>query len=84
MKRYERYAACSFSGDKDSTLALWYPINLGYKVRHLVNFVSYKFKRSYFRGIPIKLIELQSMSIGIPLLRYFVGKSPKSYEKKVY
>lgn len=80
-KMNNKYAACSFSGGKDSVLALWYAIKLGYNVRYLVNFASQKFKRSSFHGIPTKLISLQAKCIGIPLLQYYVSSVKNSYEK---
>ncbi len=81
MKK-EKLAACSFSGGKDSTLSLWYALQLGYNVKYLVNFISRKVRRSSFHGIPREVISLQARCLGIPLLQYTVGKGQKSYETK--
>jgi len=41
----------------------------GYKVSHLVNFISKEFQRVSFHGTEAKLIQLQSQAIVIPLLQ---------------
>lgn len=74
-------AACSFSGGKDSVLALYYAKKLGYDVKYLVNFISRKYKRSSFHGIPADILQIQAECLGIPLLQYTVGKTSNSYEK---
>lgn len=76
-----KQSACSFSGGKDSVLALYHAINSGYNVRYLVNFVSRKYKRSAFHGVPAKLLKLQAECIGIPIIQYMVGQTSNSYEK---
>ncbi|MEN3013370.1 MAG: diphthine--ammonia ligase [Endomicrobiia bacterium] len=81
MRKNKKYAACCFSGGKDSTLALWYAIKSCYDVRYLINFASLKFRRSSFHGVPCELINLQAKLIGIPLLQYFVESDNDSYEK---
>ena len=37
-------SAVSFSGGKDSSLALYYALKQGYDVKFLVNFVSQKYR----------------------------------------
>ncbi len=75
-------SAVSFSGGKDSTLALYYALGQKYDVRFLVNFVSQKYKRSSFHGISEELIKLQAECLGIKLLQYHVGLQNSSYERK--
>jgi diphthine-ammonia ligase len=41
----------------------------GYKISHLVNFISKEFQRVSFHGTEARLIQLQSETIGIPLLQ---------------
>lgn len=59
----------SWSGGKDSCLALYWAIGKGYKVSHLVNFISKEFHRVSFHGTEAKLVQLQSQAIGIPLVQ---------------
>jgi len=75
-------SALSFSGGKDSILALYHALKQGYNVKFLVNFVSQKYKRSSFHGIKEDLIKLQAKCLGIKLLQYHVGMDNSSYERK--
>jgi diphthine-ammonia ligase len=59
----------SWSGGKDSCLALYEAIDKGYKISHLVNFISKESHRVSFHGTEAKIIQLQSQAIGIPLLQ---------------
>ena len=59
----------SWSGGKDSCLACYLALGQGYKISHLVNFVSQEFNRVSFHGTEARLIQLQSQAIGIPLLQ---------------
>ncbi len=59
----------SWSGGKDSCFALYGAIDKGYKISHLVNFISKEFHRVSFHGTEARLIQLQSQAIGIPLLQ---------------
>jgi diphthine-ammonia ligase len=59
----------SWSGGKDSCLATYLALGQGYKITHLVNFISQEFKRVSFHGTEAKMIQLQSQAIGIPLLQ---------------
>lgn len=65
----ELIAACSWSSGKDSCLALYKAIASGIKVKFLMNFISEEFQRVSFHGAPAKLVELQSETLGIPLLQ---------------
>jgi diphthine-ammonia ligase len=59
----------SWSGGKDSCFAGYLALGQGYKISHLVNFVSQEFNRVSFHGTEARLIQLQSQAIGIPLLQ---------------
>jgi diphthine-ammonia ligase len=59
----------SWSGGKDSCLAAYLALSQGYKISHLVNFISQEFKRVSFHGTEARLIQLQSQAMGIPLLQ---------------
>ncbi|MBC8276398.1 MAG: diphthine--ammonia ligase [Chloroflexi bacterium] len=59
----------SWSGGKDSCFACYLALCEGYKISHLVNFISKEFNRVSFHGTEDRLIQLQSQSIGIPLLQ---------------
>jgi len=50
-------------------LAAYLALGQGYKISHLVNFISQEFKRVSFHGTEARLIQLQSRAIGIPLLQ---------------
>lgn len=59
----------SWSGGKDSCFAFYQALAKGYRVSHLVNFISKKYHRVRFHGTEAKLIQLQAGAIGIPLLQ---------------
>jgi len=59
----------SWSGGKDSCLAAYLALGQGFKISHLVNFISQEFGRVSFHGTEAKMIQLQSRAIGIPLLQ---------------
>jgi diphthine-ammonia ligase len=59
----------SWSGGKDSCLALYEAIDKGYEISHLVNFISKEFHRVSFHGTEAKLIQMQSQATEIPLLQ---------------
>jgi diphthamide synthase (EF-2-diphthine--ammonia ligase) len=63
----EQYAF-SFSGGKDSMLALDRAVRTGRQVSTLVTMYDAESVRARFHGIPITLI--QADALGIPLLRY--------------
>jgi len=70
----------SWSGGKDSCLALYKAIQKGYKVSYILNFISKEFKRVSFHGTEAKLIKLQSEALEIPLLQK--ETTPDGYEKE--
>ena len=59
----------SWSGGKDGCFACYQAMRQGYKVSHLVNFISKEFQRVSFHGTEAELIQLQSRAMGIPLLQ---------------
>ena len=60
----------SWSGGKDSCLALYEALRLGYKVTHLVNFISNEEKRVRFHGTDSSLIRMQGTAMGITVAQY--------------
>jgi uncharacterized protein (TIGR00290 family) len=65
--------AASWSGGKDSCLACYKAMEMGYQIGCLLNFTSKKHQRSCFHGIPRGLMDLQASLIGIPLLQHEVS-----------
>lgn len=61
-------AIASWSGGKDSCLALYKATLQGFKVSYLINFVS-KEGRHISHGINAELITAQSRAIGIPIIQ---------------
>lgn len=57
----------SWSGGKDSCLALARAQNMGLEVRGLVNFISDDYRRVRFHGTEAALIEAQARLMGLPL-----------------
>ncbi len=57
----------SWSGGKDSCLALYEALRLGYRVSRLMNFISTDPKRVRFHGTNPGLIQLQGEALGIPV-----------------
>jgi diphthine-ammonia ligase len=62
--------AVSWSGGKDSCLALYEALRLGYKVTRLVNFISDGEKRVRFHGTEAGLIMLQGAAMGVTVAQY--------------
>lgn len=62
-------AACSWSSGKDSCLALYNALKQGVRVKYLFNFISAEYQRVSFHGARKELVNLQSESIGIPLIQ---------------
>ncbi|MFX1392560.1 MAG: diphthine--ammonia ligase [Promethearchaeota archaeon] len=59
----------SWSGGKDCCLAYYMAIQKGYKVSHLINFISEDDRMIKSHEIQDKLIQLQAELIGLPLLQ---------------
>ncbi len=70
----------SWSGGKDSCFACYRAIQRGYKISHLVNFISEEHKRVSFHGIEARLIKLQSGLAGIQLVQD--ETTPDGYEQE--
>jgi len=60
----------SWSGGKDSCMALYEGLQRGYKVSHLVNFISNDEKRVRFHGTNADLIKQQGAAMGIQVVQY--------------
>lgn len=71
----------SWSGGKDSSLALYKLIEGGYKVKYLLNFISEESGRCCFHGIDGGLLRLQAESLGIPLIQKALSNDMKKYEE---
>lgn len=59
----------TWSGGKDSCLAMHKMIQSGHQIVCLVNTISEDYHRVRFHGVHFKYIQLQATSIGIPLLQ---------------
>jgi uncharacterized protein (TIGR00290 family) len=71
-------ALCSFSGGKDSCLALWRATRQGLDVRTLLVMFEETGERSRSHAIPLPLIERQAQALGLDLV---VGNASwKNYE----
>lgn len=70
--------ALSFSGGKDSMLALDRAVRSGLRVAYLVTMYDEASQRVRFHGVPISLIQTQADALGIPLLRY--STRPETFE----
>jgi len=72
----------SWSGGKDSCLACYKAMRQGYQVKYLLNFISREYKRCCFHGTEGKLLQLQTDSIGIPLVQKEVSPDMNKYEEE--
>jgi diphthine-ammonia ligase len=77
MEQRQR-CALSFSGGKDSFLALDRALRQGLSVDVLVTMYDEASQRVRFHGVPITLIQAQADAVGIPLLSY--PNSPETFE----
>ncbi|MFO7871037.1 MAG: diphthine--ammonia ligase [Kiritimatiellia bacterium] len=59
---------CSWSGGKDSCLALYHAMQNGGRPQHLLTMLTEDDKRSRSHGLPLALIQQQSQSLSIPLV----------------
>lgn len=76
-ERVER-CALSFSGGKDSILALDRALRQGLQVDFLVTMYDEASRRVRFHGVPLELIQAQASALGIPLLAY--SNRPETFE----
>ena len=70
----------SWSGGKDSCLALFKAIQKGYEISILLNFISEEYKRCCFYGVSNELMNIQSEAIQIPIVQKSVPAGMKEYE----
>lgn len=77
MHRSER-CALSFSGGKDSLLALDRAVRANRHVDYLVTLYDAMSERVRFHGVPLALIQAQAEALGIPLLSY--ATTPENFE----
>ncbi len=68
-----RKVAVSWSGGKDSCLALWKTVAAGIQVDYLLNTVRRDCGRVAFHGVKAELVQAQADSLGIPLVQKMVG-----------
>ncbi len=59
---------CSWSGGKDSCLALWQAIELGGIPQVLLTMLDEHGLRSRSHGLPLQVLQVQADSLGIPLM----------------
>ncbi|MBU1158325.1 MAG: diphthine--ammonia ligase [Candidatus Thermoplasmatota archaeon] len=59
---------CSWSGGKDSALALFHAIELGASPRNLLTMLIETGDRSRGHGLPVSVIDSQARAMGIPLM----------------
>lgn len=71
----------SWSGGKDSCLALYKAVKAGHEPVVLLNFVSEEYKRCCFHGVPMELIGAQADSLGIPLEQKAAPPTMEGYEE---
>lgn len=72
----------SWSGGKDSCLALYEAIKQRHNVLYLLNFISKEYKRCCFHGIEQKLLQIQADCIEIKLFQKEVSPDMSEYEKE--
>ena len=59
---------CSWSGGKDSCLALYLAIQKGAVPRTLLTVVREDGERSRSHGLPVSVLQQQALALGIPLV----------------
>jgi uncharacterized protein (TIGR00290 family) len=75
---HDERCALSFSGGKDSFLALDRACRTGYHIDYLVTFYDEASQRVRFHGVPIEAVQAQADSLDIPLLHY--PNQPEHFE----
>jgi diphthine-ammonia ligase len=65
----DNHFAVSWSGGKDSCMALYEALQQGLKISHIVNFISDNPQKVRFHGTDARIISLQSQALGIPLFQ---------------
>lgn len=77
-----RKVIVSWSGGKDSCLALHKAVNSGYDALCLLNFISREFKRGCFHGLDSGILKAQAECMGIPIVQKEVSPDMKNYEEE--
>ena len=77
-----RSAIASWSGGKDSCLALYKALKDGYEVKRLINFISRDLNRCCFHGVTADIIKLQGELLGIPVVLHKVTDDMENYERE--
>lgn len=72
----------SWSGGKDSCLALFKAIQKGYEISILLNFISEEYKRCCFHGVSNELMNIQAEAIQIPIVQKSVPADMEEYENQ--
>lgn len=62
-------AIATWSGGKDSCLAMYKAMQDNYSISYISNTISRDFKRVRFHGLSAEFIQAQSKALGIPLLQ---------------
>lgn len=70
----------SWSGGKDSCLALYKTLQKGHKIKGLLNFISTEYRRCCFHGLASELMNVQAQAIGFPLFQKAVPPDMDEYE----
>ncbi len=79
MQQQPKSCALSFSGGKDSMLALDRAVRRGWPVSYLLNLYDAASQRVRFHGVRKELIQAQADALGIPLLSY--PTQPDTFEQ---
>jgi len=72
----------SWSGGKDSCLALFKAIQKGYEISILLNFISEEYKRCCFHSVSSELMNIQAEAIQIPIVQKSVPAGMEEYENQ--
>ncbi|MGB9699597.1 MAG: diphthine--ammonia ligase [Thermodesulfobacteriota bacterium] len=72
----------SWSGGKDSCLALYKALQKGEEVCLLLNFISEEYQRCCFHGLASELMIQQAQALDIPIRQVAVPADMQEYEKK--
>lgn len=65
----------SYSGGKDSTLALYRMIKKGYIAESVFTTLNKKYERSLFHGISVEMLNMSASSMGIPFKPIYLDES---------
>ena len=75
-------AGVSWSGGKDSCLAMYRAMKQGYTIKGLLNMMLGKSGECGFHGVSSKLLLLQGAKMGIPVITHAVDADMKNYEEE--